>query len=52
MATQGLENSMHCKSGTRLSDFHVQSKKLSDYLGPIQIIQDNVSIFKSVDSKP
>ena len=52
MATQGLENSMDCKSRTGLSDFHFQSKKISDYLGPPQIIQDNVSIFKSVDSKP
>ena len=52
MATQGLENSMDCESRTGLSDFHFQSKKISDYLGPPQIIQDNVSIFKSVDSKP
>ena len=48
MATYGLENSMDCKSRTRLSNFHFQSKKISDYLGPTQIIQDNVSIFKSV----
>ena len=48
MATYGLENSMDCKSRTRLRDFHFQSKKISDYLGPTQIIQDNVSIFKSV----